>query len=96
MYEVNETLVLIPTDIITKIRGWNTSMFRNDTNYDMKIVQALLVLCVGSDVIIAGDISEKVLKFVKGKKYQNPKMHTSNTKNNFIHINRISAHSCSR
>lgn len=67
MYDVNGTLILIPTDIKNEIRAWNTNMFCNDTTYDMKIVQALLVLSVGSEVIIAGNISDKVLKFVKGK-----------------------------
>lgn len=65
-YEVDGVLVTIPHDILNKMRSWNTETFSNDTNYDMKIVQALLVLCVGSDAISAGNISDKVLKFVKG------------------------------
>lgn len=60
-------LVTIPHDILNKMRSWNTEIFRNDTNYDIKIVQALLVLCIGSDAISAGNISDKVLKFVKGE-----------------------------
>lgn len=64
---MNGSLVSIPFDIINKMRAWNTDMFRNDSNYDSKIVHALLVLCLGSDEIIAGNIPDKVLKFVMGK-----------------------------
>lgn len=64
---MNGSLVSIPFDIISKMRAWNTDMFRNDSNYDSKIVHALLVLSLGSDEIIAGNIPDKVLKFVKGK-----------------------------
>lgn len=67
LYEVNGCLVSIPNDIINKIRAWNTDKLRNDSNYDIKIVHALLVLCIGSDGIAAGNISDKVMKFVKGK-----------------------------
>lgn len=64
---MNGVLVSIPNEIINKIRAWNTDMFRNDTNYDIKIVHALLVLCIGSDGIATGHIPDKVLRFVKGK-----------------------------
>lgn len=66
MYEVDGTLVTIAYDIINKIRAWNTDMFRNDTNYDVRIVHALMVICIGSDAVAAGRISEKLLKFIKG------------------------------
>lgn len=66
MYEVDGAMVIIPHDILDKMRLWNTEMFRNDCIYDMKIVQAMLVLCIGSDAIAAGNISDKVLNFVKG------------------------------
>lgn len=63
---MNGCLVSIPNDIINKIRAWNTDKLRNDSNYDIKIVHALLVLCIGSGGIAAGNIPDKVLKFVKG------------------------------
>lgn len=50
-----------------KIRQWNSGMFRNDANVDRKIVHALLVLCVGATAVANGQISDKVLKFVKGE-----------------------------
>lgn len=60
-------MVTIPHEILSKIRSWNTDGLRNDANYDRTIVQALLVLCVGSDAIADGRISEKVMKFVRGE-----------------------------
>lgn len=53
-------------------------MLRNDCNYDMKITQALLVLCVGSDAISVGNISDKVLKFVKGENNRRLTVHHFN------------------
>lgn len=67
MYEVDGKLVFMGNNIINKARLWNTEMFRNSLVYDKKITHGLIILCVGKEAIIAERISEKVMKFVKGK-----------------------------
>lgn len=66
VYKVDGKLVLINRDVIEKFRVWNSEMFRNDANYDTKFIQALLVLSIGSDSIVRGEIPAKVLRFLHG------------------------------
>lgn len=68
MYEVDGKLVFMGNNFISKVRMWNTEMFRNSLVYDKKIAHGLIILCVGKDAIVTGHISEKIMKFVKGKK----------------------------
>lgn len=65
-YKVDGKLITIDYEVIAKFKEWSTKFFCNDVIYDFKLVQALLVLCVGTENIIAGNIPEKVLKFVEG------------------------------
>lgn len=69
MYEVDGKLVFMGNNFISKVRMWNTEMFRNSLVYDKKIAHGLIIiLCDGKDAIVAGHIFEKIMKFVKGKK----------------------------
>lgn len=63
-------LVPIHREVFNKFREWSSGSFRNDTYYDMKVVQILLIHCLGSDKIHDGIISEKVKKFITGEYYQ--------------------------
>lgn len=67
IYEVNGKRVSIGIDVIGKIMEWNTDVFRNDTDFDFKIFHALLVICIGNEAIIAGNVPDKVMKFIKGE-----------------------------
>lgn len=64
---VDGRVIEIHNDILAKIRQWNSENFRNDVNLDRKITQALLVLCVGATAVANGQISDKVVKFIKGE-----------------------------
>lgn len=60
-------LIPINREVINKFREWKSHTFRNDGYYDMKMVQILLIHCVGSEKIVEGNVSERVKKFIKGK-----------------------------
>lgn len=64
---MNGKLVSIGHDVIGKIKEGNTDVFRNGTEFDLKIFHALLVICIGNEAIAIGDVSEKVMKFIRGR-----------------------------
>lgn len=64
---MESTFVLIDRRLINKFREWSSHTFRNDTHYDKKMVEVLLIKCVGIDDICAGNIPGKVKKFIKGE-----------------------------
>lgn len=67
LYEVDGLLVTVDHGAIAKFREWNTQLFRNDTFYDRRMVELLLMSGLGSEKVANGRISGKYLKFVSGK-----------------------------
>lgn len=67
MYEADGKLVTIYKEVLQKFVEWNTHGMCSDPYYDKKMVQILLVIVVGSAAIANGNISDKALRFVKGR-----------------------------
>lgn len=69
LYEVDGVLVKLEHGVLAKFREWNTQLLCNDTFYDRRMVELLLMCGLGSDRIANGDISRKFLKFITGSAY---------------------------
>lgn len=50
-----------------KIIEWNQGAKRDDTKYDKKICQSLLLSLVDKEKIFKSEIDDEVLQFIKGK-----------------------------
>lgn len=67
LYEMNRMFVSISVDVINKFCEWSSNAFRNDKHYDKKMVELLLVNCLGKPRLAEGNIPPRVKKFVAGK-----------------------------
>lgn len=61
-------MVTIPEMLLQKAIMWTTNPYRKMVEYDFKIVQGVLISCIGSDNLALGieQVNEATLIFVKG------------------------------
>lgn len=69
LYEVDRSLVSIHASVLNAFREWNTGSFRNNVYYDRRMTQVLLICCIGAEKVAAGEVSERVKKFIEGKSH---------------------------
>lgn len=68
IYEIDDMMVLIPKRVIDKILHWNgIEAMQNDSAYDKKICQSLLVCLTSKDDLANSRITKDVKAFIAGK-----------------------------
>lgn len=85
IYEIDETMVLIPKRVVDKILDWNNNeALRDDVSFDSKVCLSLLVCLVSKEDLSNYRITEDVKEFINGRinsiiipKYAQCKFHTT-------------------
>lgn len=66
-YKVGNDIVEIPKKIVEKMCKWAEFPCNISRFVDRRFVQALLMICVGSEMLIKNVVSEAVKQFIHGK-----------------------------
>lgn len=57
----------IPKDMVLAFKEWNTcTMKKNSTEYDKRLVHALLLMCVEKNDLAALKIEDGLMNFIRG------------------------------
>lgn len=66
-YKIGNKLTTIGKPLIGKIMAWSTYPFNEQNDLDKRLVEALLIACVGSKSINVGlEVEGEVIDFIKG------------------------------